>query len=118
MPKITGIVIPADVDVPISTIEFERGDITAIQQVVDGTFDVIDTASHGASIWIHDEGKLIGRPFNLRAALYLWLDSVWRQQDVLLGAVLFTGHPDRDGNTTDAPEELMTLLFQTDRCRM
>lgn len=82
MPTITGIVIPADTETPISTVEFERGDISVIQNVVGGYFGVIDTTPHQSSIWIHDEGKLIGLPVNLRATLYVWLDSVWREHDV------------------------------------
>lgn len=109
--QITGLRIPADDDQPITVTALARSDFRAIQAVVGGLFDVIDLATSAATLWLNDEGKLIGLPVNRRATALLWaLHSAWAGNDVLCGDVLVTGQPDSQGDTQSVPADLLALL--------
>lgn len=113
--KITGILIPEDVDEPIKKIEFDRNDIKTMQGYVGGNFDVIDLDRPHCSIFFGDESKLIHDwHANRRATWILWLHkSEFRRMDVIAGDTFITGPPDKGGNTKSVPAELLTLLFDT-----
>lgn len=116
--KITGILVPQDDEQPLQKVEFERGDIRTMQGYVGGTFDVIDIDNPPASIWFDDEGKIKAEwTPNRRATLMLWVhSSAFRNFDVVAGNALLTGPPDKNGDTTSAPDHLLKLLFE--RCTL
>ena len=97
----------------MSVVEFEQGDIRAIQQYVNGMFDVIDAVDPAASLWLSDTGKIDGLPMNRRATMFIWAAaSHWRNQDVLMGDVLITGQADESGATTGIPADLLQLITE------
>ncbi|MCA1565855.1 MAG: DUF3846 domain-containing protein [Acidobacteria bacterium] len=118
--KIRGILVPQDEEKPLSVVEFEQGDIRAMQGYVGGTFDVIDIDRPPASIWVNDEGKLIqGWTPNRRATILLWIHaSDFRGKDVIAGDALITGRPNDDGDTLGVPHELGKLLFEASAYRI
>lgn len=118
--KIKGIVVPHDEEQPLSINEFEQGDYQAIQSVVGGTFGVIDILRPApSSIFIHDEGKIIGLPLNRRATMLLWAsDSQWRGYDIVVGDAFVLGQPDEEGDTMAVPAEVEDLLLHTDEYKI
>jgi hypothetical protein len=85
---------PFTFDEAATVVEFQRGDIAAMQKLVGEYFEVVDGVSP-AVIWLSETGKIDGSPMNRRGTMFLWAaDSNWRGQDVLMGDVLITGLPD------------------------
>ena len=116
MGSIQCLIIPADLDVLVQTMELERGDIRTMQGIVDGHFQVLELEAQKASMFVNEEGKNIGLKMNQRATMLLWLsDSVWRFQDVVAGNVFIIGPPDDEGASTSVPQELVDLLFSTEK---
>jgi hypothetical protein len=109
---IHAIQIPADEDWPLYKVAIEG--LAGMQAAVGGYIEIIDLGPLTASLVVNEEGKLEQRNINRRATLLFWLlfPSV-RHRDVIVGDVLVVGHPDSDGNTTDAPKEVVELLFDT-----
>lgn len=111
---ITGIRIPMDEAAPIERVEINAEDVSVMQTLVGGTFEVINMIPIKTSIFLNDEGKLMELPLNRRATLLLWLHvSNFRGQDHLVGDVVLTGLPGRTGRTKAVPKELLSLLFGT-----
>lgn len=116
MGSIQCLIIPADLDVLVQTMELEQGDIKTMQGIVDGRFQVLELEAQKASMFVNEEGKNIGLKMNQRATMLLWLsDSVWRFQDVVAGNVFIIGPPDDEGDSTSVPQELVDLLFSTEK---
>ena len=119
MHVITGILVPVDEKEPLQRVEFDATDIGTIQGHVGGNVQVIDVNRPASSLWIHEEGKLIGLPINRRASLLLWLHApAFRGQDILAGPVLVTGVADAAGDTTSVPGDLTALLLGTSKYRV
>ncbi|WOI90199.1 DUF3846 domain-containing protein [Rhodococcus qingshengii] len=117
---ISGIFIPHDEEEPLRTVEFEQGDYKAIQGFIGGTFGVINIERPAlSSIFVHDDGKIIGLPLNRRATMLLWAsDSKWRHFDAIMGDALVLGIPDDEGETMGVPAELDELLLHTSEYKM
>lgn len=118
--KIKGIVVPHDEEQQLQLVEIEQGNYRDIQSHVGGTFDVIDIQRPTlTSVFIHDEGKIIGLPLNRRATMLLWAsDAKWRGYDIIVGDALILGPPDEEGETTAVPGEVEDLLLHTDEYKM
>lgn len=111
MPR--GIVIPVDESESPFWLTFT--DYTDYQKVVGGTFEVIDLTTPPASLYVNDEGKLIGLPVNRRATLLLWLNNpAFFMKDVVCGPAVLIGPADAEGATMDLPAELSVLILGTD----
>lgn len=82
--------------VEISSLEDLQAAVGGLVQVVDTTIE-----GHPVDIWLNEEGKLLGLRYNL-VATYLW--RPYRGLDHIVGDVVLTGGPDREGNRTDLPE--------------
>lgn len=106
---VKGIYLPADELAPLEVREF--ADFTDYQAAVGGIFDVVDLPDLGASIYVNDEGLVIGLPMNPRAT-YLWWMCVpnARNNAFLVGDAVLIGATDEDGNDTNLPEELLHAL--------
>ena len=85
-----------------------------MQEAVGGYIQVVDLTPLNASLVMDEEGKLKSKDVNRRATLLFWLlfPSV-RHHDVIVGDAIIVGQPDDDGNTTDVPDSLTKLLFET-----
>ncbi|BAS17577.1 hypothetical protein AHiyo8_58800 [Arthrobacter sp. Hiyo8] len=109
---IHAIQIPQDEERPLYKVAIEN--LAGMQAAVGGYIEIIDLGPLMASLIINEEGKLEKLPINRRATLLFWLlfPSI-RHRDAIVGDVLIVGHPDKDGNTTDAPANVVELLFET-----
>lgn len=114
---IKGFLIPQDAGEPMTKVEFDRRDINVMQGYVGGNFDVTDLAEVKTSLWFNDEGKLLEMPINYRATflLFVYRPEFAQAGDPIVGPVLVTGMPNASGDTKGVPDEMVTLLFETDR---
>jgi hypothetical protein len=108
-----GIFIPADEDRPLEIRNFDG--LSDYQTAVGGLIEPMNLDRPSSTLYLNEEGKLIGLPKNRRSTLLLWLHNTrWRGADVLKGDAVLIGSPDDDGETQDVPDELVTLLLHTE----
>lgn len=105
------LLIPANSDLPLKLINIKEGDtLEALQNGVGGYIERIPTPTDEINIWGNEEGKILNLPVNSRATLF------WNQiynnplSDVLVGNVVITGGPDRNGDTTGVPESVIKAM--------
>jgi hypothetical protein len=116
---LTAIVIPADPAEPARLEQLDKRDVDAFQALVDGHLQVLNLERPAASMYLNDEGKLDGLSFNPRATAILWAHNpALREEDIIAGDAFILGVPDRHGDDTSAPKELIDLLFHTKRYRV
>jgi hypothetical protein len=116
---VTAIVIPVDLDEPVRQQQLNNSDLDAYRQIVGGHLQVVNLIQPPASLYLNEEGKLEGLAVNLRATALLWVhNGAYRERDVVVGPAFIVGPPDRRGDDTSAPDDLLELLFDTERYRM
>lgn len=101
--------IPTEADDPITTLEVRQ--LEDYQAAVGGWIEPVDIAELGVTIYVHEEGLVLGLPFNPRAT-FLWWYFVpeARQKAMLVGPALIVGLPDRSGESTDIPSDAADRL--------
>lgn len=104
-----GIYLPADELAPLEVREF--ADFMDYQSAVGGLFDVVDLPDLNATIYVNDEGLVIGLPMNARATNLWWMCvPAARNASILVGDAVIIGMPDDEGADTDIPDELLRAL--------
>lgn len=92
---VTGIVVPAEGDLPLEQRDFAR--LEDYQAAVDGWIETVDLPSIGVTIFINEEGLIRQLPFNSRASFPWWYHvPEARQKAMLVGDALLVGMPDRN----------------------
>ena len=76
-----------------------------IRETVGGHFDAVSLPKLGLTMWVHDEGKLLGFEPN-RYGTLMW-STEYGQSDVIVGNVLLTGGADAEGNTLGLPQSFI-----------
>ena len=110
---VKGIFVPADEEQPLEVRDFNG--LSDYQAAVSGLIEPMQLERPSASLFLNEEGKLMGLPKNRRSTLLLWLHNTrWRGADVLKGDAVVVGEPDGNGETQDVPDELVTLLLHTE----
>lgn len=106
---VKALVIPAVEGEPIT--EREVDTLEDYQAVVGGWIEPVDIPALGVTVYVRDEGLILNLPFNPRAT-FLWWYFVpeARQRAILVGPALITGLPDRSGDSTDVPSEVVEML--------
>ena len=91
-------------------IDIEKNEYEMIRSEINGWLQAIDLqAKFKASMWIDEEGKLKSLPHNLYVQRIFDEEfGAWR--DSVVGDVVFTGLPDRSGNTTGLTQEMIASL--------
>lgn len=95
---VRSILLPAEPLEAPEVVEIMPGDVgEKLTQFVLGPFERVDVGSD-VSLWLNEEGKLLGLPFNQYA------QTLWRQQygantDLLVGPAVLTGGADEEGET-------------------
>ncbi|MGW0867824.1 DUF3846 domain-containing protein [Streptomyces sp. NPDC002611] len=112
---ITGILFPCDEEQPIKRVEVDAENVEVIQGIVGGSFEAYNLDHPPASFLANDEAMLWSLPFNMRATVLLWQHSKGlRGKAYISGDALLTGAPSKSGYTTSVPEQLTSLLLDTD----
>jgi hypothetical protein len=116
---LSAIVIPAEDRQPLRLEQFGVNDLDARQRLVGGYIEVIRLERPTAVLYVNEDGRLLELPANRRATVLLWVHNrAFRGHDVILGDAFILGPPDDNGNATTAPQELVNLLFHTERYRV
>jgi len=68
----------------------------------------LDNEMREISLWCHEEGKLIGLPFN-SVATAIWEKS-YGATDVIVGDIVLTGLPNDEGDTLGLTDEDVAKL--------
>lgn len=116
MAAIKALYIPSDLDADVELVEFESGDLSAMQGYVGGYIEPIDgDENNPLSIWVDEDGISKSRELNRRATLLLYaVNPATIERHMLLGDALVTGLPDDvEGDTQSAPQELLDLVLNT-----
>ncbi|RAN77975.1 hypothetical protein B5P43_18260 [Bacillus sp. SRB_336] len=88
--------------------------LASMQEAVGGMIEFITVDPIKASLMVDEQAKLYGKPINRKATLLWWLlEPAARQRDVIAGDALVVGCPDKMGDTTSAPDEVIELLLET-----
>lgn len=105
-------VVTIEVDGTIKPETIESG-CEPLQQRVGGWIEAVAVAGNPADVtlWVNEEGKLIGLPVNeLGTQLWYLLSPQMDGLDVLCGPVVVTGGCDSEGNTLSIPDGLKAVL--------
>lgn len=79
------------------TVETVDTTLDALQGAVGGWVQAVDL-SGSLTLWVNEEGKMIGLPHNPYAQR-LWDDAYGKGTDYIVGNAVLTGGADEDGNT-------------------
>lgn len=81
----------------------------ALSGAVGGYIQAVPLSESGMNLWCHDEGKLIGLPYNHKAT-NVWV-KYWGQTDVMVGDCVITGDVDWDSELTLglAPQQVIDV---------
>mgnify|MGYP003613896952 FL=1 len=106
---VKALVIPTAESEPVTECEVNK--LEDYQAAVGGWIEPVDIPALGVTVYVHEEGLMLNLPFNPRAT-FLWWYFVpeARQRAMLVGPALITGLPDRSGDSTDVPSEVVAML--------
>ncbi|MDL9980081.1 DUF3846 domain-containing protein [Microbacterium sp. ASV49] len=112
-----GIVIPAAAEEPLKPRQLAR--LEDYQAAVGGWIEAVDVPTLGVTIYVNEEGLLRQLPFNSRVS-FLWWHHVpgARQKAMLVGDAVLVGLPDRNGDSTDVPKEVIDTLMHPGHWRV
>lgn len=106
----TALIIPADIAAPITLIDVTDDDsLRTLQTAVGGYIEAAPIEREDCSLFVNEEGKLHGFPFNPRAD-QLWHDllpGAWDRPDYAVGDVVLTGFNPETGDDADVPADLL-----------
>ena len=85
-----------------------NGSLEDLQRVVGGWVQAIPL-SDTITLWINEEGKMDGLPYNHNATL-IWEHFYGKGTDIVVGNAFFTGEADENGDTKDISESDFFLL--------
>jgi hypothetical protein len=84
--------------------------LATLQDLVGGYIEAAPTKGD-VTVFINEEGKLMGLPPNLEATFFWWgIAPFMKGHDVLSGTAVIVGPPDSDGNTTPVPDHILAVL--------
>jgi hypothetical protein len=87
------------------------GSLSEFQEIVKGDVQAIDLRDD-LTLWINEEGKLDGLPYNHSATL-IWEAIFGKGTDIIVGNAFFTGGVDNSGNTLGISDEAVSFLKKT-----
>ena len=112
----TGLFIPADYTKPYEVRELETSELLeSLQTTVGGYVEVAHLEQMGLDMYLNEEGKISGQPFNKRATVVAFTMH-WKhvQGDYIAGDVMVLGGPDDAGDNqglTPGQVRLMTGIM-------
>lgn len=98
------IIIPTDAAPAVAEIE---STLQAFQTVVGGFIEAVPLPD-GSTLWLNEEGKIDGLPFNERATVLT--RGILGPTDMVVGNVFITGPLDDEGDNTSVSDALIEEL--------
>jgi hypothetical protein len=80
-----------------------------IREGVGGWIECVALPELNADMWVNEEGKLVGLPFNASGTA-LWV-SHYGLTDIILGDIVITGGADDEGDTIGLTEEALAKVL-------
>ena len=100
--------VPVDPTAPLEPREVAR--LEGYQETVGGWIEQVDIPALGTTIHVNEEGSIRQLPLNPRATFLWWFYvPAARQKAMLVGGALLVGMPGQRGDSTDVPNEVVTL---------
>lgn len=96
------VIIPAEGEPYIQDINGETVDYDTLSEGVGGWIECVGL-DRNLDLWVNEEGKLIGLPFNPLATL-LW-EKYFGNTDIIMGDAVITAGSDDEGETLAFEEE-------------
>ena len=112
------VVIPADSACPARVVD-EKLTLAYLQGVVGGLIEAVNIsrvltdsgmATVLATVFVHEEGKLIGLPVNPRATDLCAVTIGGWVRDVIVGDVIVVGPPGPHGEETPCPDGIVAIV--------
>lgn len=91
--------------------ELPQDDIRVLSALVGGTFQCVPIAA-GISLWLNEEGKGLGLPWNQHAQI-LWDRTFGAGTDYIVGPAVLTSGADDEGDTLGITDEQIAFVEQT-----
>jgi hypothetical protein len=94
--------------------ENSRDEYETLSGAVGGMIQAVPLSDSGMVLWCHEEGKLIGLPYNEKATK-IWV-KYWGQTDVIVGDCVISGDFDEDSELTPGltPAQILLVSAVTD----
>ena len=103
-------VVTIQVDGTLTAETVEQG-CAPLQQRVGGWIEAVASQDGDVTLWVNEEGKLMGLPVNgLATELWYKLNPSVAGFDVLCGPVVVTGGCDASGDTLSIPAAVRDVL--------
>ncbi len=107
------VVVPVDPVLPVRLVDHDETSLRAAQTLVGGPIEPIGLTHPAATLYVNENGKIHGLPFNSRATSLTWVHAPQlRGQDLIAGDAYLAG-PVRSGLDTDTPADLIAALTGT-----
>jgi hypothetical protein len=104
-------IIPADAGQEVAFEELEHIGLQYLQQKVGGWVEAVGIPDTGTSIYLNEEGKLVGLPVNARASRLAHEHHAVRPTDFIVGDVVVVGPVDAQGEETGLSEQQREWLL-------
>jgi hypothetical protein len=105
-------VVTIGVDMSLTQEVIENG-CAPLQERVGGWIEAVSSDDGEVTLWINEEGKLLGLPVNeLGTTLWHIISPRMAGVDVLCGPVVVSGGTDPEGDTLSVPQGLLKVLEQ------
>ncbi len=82
--------------------------LDALQGAVGGWIQAVDLSDR-LTLWVNEEGKMVGLPHN-RYAQLLWDEAYGEHTDYIVGNAVITGGSDEDGETVSLDDESIAAV--------
>ena len=107
------LVVPADDLQPIRLETIDNHDLDAYRRLVGGHLEAIHLYEPDGSMYINDEGKLMGLELNRRLTMLTWVHNPsFMGRDGIVGDGFLVGKVDQQGNDTSVTAEMKQRLLE------
>jgi len=106
------VVIPASEEFEAYSTEVESVEYKFLSDKVGGMIEVVGFRDDQASMYLNEEGKILGMPRNPRATSLAKRHGAISLMDYIAGDAVVVGPVDEDGEDTGLEQEQIDVLFK------
>jgi hypothetical protein len=97
-----------------TAVQVSTTSVQQLQEYVGGYLEAQYDEPRTVIFWINEDGKNLGLPVNELATAYWWLvNPAFINHDMLVGNVVITGGPDRNGDITSITPAMEHIILDT-----